>query len=221
MAKKEKVTVIVLEEFQDKFDHKTLYPVGTELEVDKERADDLVGRKLASIKEVKAPKELKKSEKSKEVMKPQRLKQQKLRQGNLKKEKKMMTRGLRNNNPLNIRLSGTTRWQGEVRPSQDRSFCQFESMAYGYRAGLKLLQNYRKLNGCRTISDFINRWAPSVENNTSGYISRVCREMQVPSSYVPDVNDRGTMCAFAAAMSQVENGIPAVMEDVQAGWDLL
>ena len=41
MAKKEKVTVIVLEEFQDKFDHKTLYPVGTELEVDKERADDL------------------------------------------------------------------------------------------------------------------------------------------------------------------------------------
>ena len=29
MAKKEKVTVIVLEEFQDKFDHKTLYPVGT------------------------------------------------------------------------------------------------------------------------------------------------------------------------------------------------
>ena len=200
MAKKEKVTVIVLEEFQDKFDHKTLYPVGTELEVDKERADDLVGRKLANIKEVK---------------------QQKLRQRNLKKEKKMMTRELRNNNPLNIRLSGTTRWQGEVRPSQDRSFCQFESMAYGYRAGLKLLQNYRKLNGCRTISDFINRWAPSVENNTSGYISRVCREMQVPSSYVPDVNDRGTMCAFAAAMSQVENGIPVVMEDVQAGWDLL
>ena len=67
-------------------------------------------------------------------------------------------------------------------------------MAYGYRAMIKLLQNYRKLNGCRTISDFINRWAPSVENNTSGYISRVCREMQVPSNYVPDVNDRGTMC---------------------------
>lgn len=69
----------------------------------------------------------------------------------------MGARGLRNNNPLNIRLSATTRWQGEVRPSRDRSFCQFESMAYGYRAGLKLLQNYRKLNGCRTIADFVNR----------------------------------------------------------------
>ena len=86
---------------------------------------------------------------------------------------------------------------------------------------MKLLQNYRKLNGCRTIADFINRWAPPVENNTSGYISRVCREMQVPSTYVPDVNDRATMCAFAAAMSRVENGVPAVMADVVAGWNLL
>lgn len=133
----------------------------------------------------------------------------------------MGARGLRNNNPLNIRLSATTRWQGEVRPSQDRAFCQFESIAYGYRAGLKLLQNYRKLNGCRTIADFVNRWAPPVENNTSGYINRVCREMQVSSTYVPDVNDRATMCAFAAAMSQVENGVPAVMADVVAGWNLL
>lgn len=133
----------------------------------------------------------------------------------------MGARGLRNNNPLNIRLSATTRWQGEIRPSRDKSFCQFESMAYGYRAGLKLLQNYRKLNGCHTIADFINRWAPPVENNTSGYVSRVCREMQVPGSYVPDVYDCTTMCAFAAAMSQVENGVPAVMADIVAGWDLL
>lgn len=133
----------------------------------------------------------------------------------------MSARGLRNNNPLNIRLSATTRWQGEVRPSQDKSFCQFETMAHGYRAGLKLLQNYRRVNGCRTIADFINRWAPPVENNTSGYIVRVCKEMQVPSTYVPDVKDAGTMCAFAAAISQVENGVPAVMADVRAGWDLL
>lgn len=132
----------------------------------------------------------------------------------------MSSRGLRNNNPGNIRLSRTL-WQGEVHPSQDRSFCQFKSMAYGYRALIKLLQNYRRLNGCRTVADFINRWAPLVENNTSGYISRVCREMHVPSSYVPDVNDRNTMCAFAAAISQVENGVPAVMADIQAGWDLL
>ena len=132
----------------------------------------------------------------------------------------MGARGLRNNNPGNIRLSRTL-WQGEVRPSQDQAFCQFRGMAYGYRALIKLLQNYRRVNGCRAISDFINRWAPPVENNTSGYISRVCKEMQVPASHVPDINDRATMCAFAAAISQVENGVPAVMADVQAGWSLL
>ena len=79
-----------------------------------------------------------------------------------------MSRGLRNNNPGNIRLSATTLWQGEIRPSRDRSFCQFRTMAYGYRALIKLLQNYRRNNGCRTIADFINRWAPPVADNTSG-----------------------------------------------------
>ena len=132
-----------------------------------------------------------------------------------------MSRGLRNNNPLNIRLSATTVWQGEIRPSQDRSFCQFRTMAYGYRAGLKLLQFFRRNHGCRTIAVFIRRWAPPTENNTNGYISRVCKEMQVPARYVRDVGAQGTMCAFAAAMSQVENGVPAVMEDIITGWSLL
>lgn len=43
----------------------------------------------------------------------------------------------------------------------------------------------------------------------------------MPDSFVPDVDDEGTMCAFAAAISQVENGVPAVMEDVEAGWEAL
>lgn len=43
MAKKLLITVIVMEAFQDKFDHKTQYPVG---------AEDLVSRGLAKIKEV-------------------------------------------------------------------------------------------------------------------------------------------------------------------------
>ncbi len=130
-------------------------------------------------------------------------------------------RGLRNNNPGNIRLSSATRWQGEIRPSQDKSFCQFSSMSYGYRALIRLLQNYGKLSGCRTMSDYIRRWAPPSENNTAGYLARVCREMHVPATYVPDVESKTTMCAFAAAISQVENDTPAVMADVTAGWGLL
>ena len=55
MAKKLLVTVVVLMAFQDKFDHKTQYAPGTELHVDKERADDLVSRGLAQVKEEALP----------------------------------------------------------------------------------------------------------------------------------------------------------------------
>lgn len=131
-----------------------------------------------------------------------------------------MTRGLRNNNPGNLRLS-KDKWQGLRSVQTDKEFFQFETMAYGYRALIRTLQNYRKLHKCQTIADFISRWAPKIENNTAAYIQRVCREMQVATTYVPDVNDKTTMCNFAAAISQVENGIPAVLADVCAGWELL
>lgn len=129
-------------------------------------------------------------------------------------------RGLRNCNPGNIRIT-KDQWKG-LRPVQeDKSFFQFTEMKWGYRALIRTLQNYRRKHGCQSIADFIRRWAPPVENNTSGYISRVCKEMMVPDCYVPDVEDKNTMCSFAAAISQVENGVPAVMADVEAGWDAL
>jgi hypothetical protein len=132
----------------------------------------------------------------------------------------MEPRGIRNCNPGNIRIT-KDKWQG-LRPVQtDGEFFQFTEMKWGYRALIRTLQNYRKKHGCQTIADFIRRWAPPTENNTSGYITRVSKEMQVPTTHVPDVDDKGTMCALAAAISHVENGRPAVMADVEAGWELL
>lgn len=130
------------------------------------------------------------------------------------------SRGLRNNNPGNIRLSPTP-WLGEVRPSQDSAFCQFRTMAHGYRALIKLLRNYRRLHGCLSVAHFITRWAPPQENNTEAYINRVCHHMQVPATYQPDVDHRNDMCALASAISLVENGTPALSSDVEAGWELL
>lgn len=135
-------------------------------------------------------------------------------------KKSALPRGLRNNNPGNIRL-GRTAWNGEIRPSQDKEFCQFQDMVYGYRALIRLLQNYRRRHGCQTIAEMIQRWAPSSENNTSAYIVDVCRQMQVPSSFVVDINDEDSMCALAAAISRHENGMEAVMSDVHAGWLML
>lgn len=130
-----------------------------------------------------------------------------------------MTRGYRNNNPLNMRHDND-RWQGEVVPSQDGAFKQFETMAWGYRAAFKLLHNYQKNNGCRILSDFINRWAPPSENNTSAYVSTVAKRAGLSDVSQIDTLDGDTMRAVVSAMSYVENGIPADEADVAAGWEL-
>ena len=58
----------------------------------------------------------------------------------------MTTRGIRNCNPGNIRNS-KTKYLGEVRPSRDAAFKQFETMAWGYRAMFVLLHTYSRRCG--------------------------------------------------------------------------
>lgn len=132
----------------------------------------------------------------------------------------MTPRGIRNCNPGNIRIT-KDKWQGLREKQTDGEFFQFTEMKWGYRALIRTLQNYRRKHGCRTVADFIRRWVPENENDTASYITAVCRKLEVPTAYVPDVEEKGTMCAFAAAISEVENGVPAVMADVEAGWELL
>lgn len=132
----------------------------------------------------------------------------------------MTPRGIRNCNPGNIRVT-KDKWQGLRSVQTDKEFFQFTEMKWGYRALIRTLQNYRRIHGCYTITDFITRWAPSSENNTLAYIKSVCFQLGVPSVYVPDVDDRDTMCALAAAISKHENGVDANMKEVQDGWDLL
>ena len=129
-------------------------------------------------------------------------------------------RGIRNCNPGNIRIT-KDKWQGLRTLQNDKEFFQFEEMKWGYRSLIRTLQNYRKKHGCNTVADFIRRWAPSNENDTTAYILSVCKYLGIPSVFVPDVDDRETMCALAAAISKHENGIDPIMKEVHDGWDLL
>ena len=82
-------------------------------------------------------------------------------------------RGIRNNNPLNIRLN-SDKWQGLKTLQEDREFCQFETMAYGWRAAFVILcKTYYGKYKLKTIRALITRWAPPKENNTEAYIRRV------------------------------------------------
>lgn len=113
-----------------------------------------------------------------------------------------MTRGLRNNNPGNIRRGAN--WQGMAATQTDSAFIQFLTPEYGIRAIAKLMQTYQKL-GLQTIRQIINRWAPPTENNTDAYIAAVSRDMGIG----PD-----TVLLYAASLPRLitaiirhENGV--------------
>ncbi|MBS9442477.1 structural protein [Photorhabdus heterorhabditis] len=117
-----------------------------------------------------------------------------------------MTRGIRNNNPGNIRWGDD--WQGLVPQSQhtDKSFCQFVSPEYGIRAMIKVIRNYNRKYGINTVSGIISRWAPEIENNTAGYINRVCKDTDVTRDQVVDVFNQAFMTKLIKAIITVENG---------------
>lgn len=130
-----------------------------------------------------------------------------------------MSRGLRNNNPGNIRL-GRVRYKGERAKSSDRAFRQFESMEWGYRAMFVLLHTYALKHGCNTLRKIINRYAPPSENHTENYIRRVAHATHLAPDEKISTIDKGVMTAIVAAMSEVENGVKADMDDIWRGWEL-
>ncbi len=131
----------------------------------------------------------------------------------------MAPRGIRNNNPCNIRLSRTT-YKGEVTPSSDKAFKQFESMAYGYRAVFVTLRHYYTNLGLKTIRQMISRWAPPSENNTGSYVKHVSDAAQYDCDAAVDIKDKNLMVKIVSAMSFVENGLKANQTDVMSGWEM-
>lgn len=130
-----------------------------------------------------------------------------------------MSRGLRNCNPGNIR-SSRVKYRGEVQPSRDREFKEFQSMAYGYRAMFVLLDTYRRRYGLTTIRQMINRYAPPTENFTEGYIRFIVQHTGIGADEVVDTRNQSDMIPIVAAMSEIENGERAIIKDIEAGWTL-
>jgi hypothetical protein len=130
-----------------------------------------------------------------------------------------ITRGMRNNNPGNIRHSPDD-FQGEI-SSTDKSFKQFKSMIYGYRALIKILQNYEKKYGCNTIRKIINRWAPDNENNTTAYIGYVSKSSGYGADEVIDLGKKDVAVKIVRAISDVENSGWHDTTEIMKAFDLL
>lgn len=115
-------------------------------------------------------------------------------------ETKLVPRGIRNNNPLNIIHSGA-KWLGLADVQPDKTFCKFISMACGIRAAVKILRSYDK-KGFRTVSAIIKRWCP--DNTAPAYIKRVCKETGWDDTKVVNVFSRVEVKALLSAMTKVE-----------------
>ena len=113
-------------------------------------------------------------------------------------------RGIRNNNPLNIRIGNV--WLGEVAEPTDPCFEQFVSMVYGVRAGFVLLRRYIRHYHRTTIPQIIAAWAPSSENNTAKYIDTVCAISKISAEDTLDFFNADQMVALVDAMIYVECG---------------
>lgn len=122
----------------------------------------------------------------------------------------MTSRGIRNNNPMNIRIS-PNKWEGKITPNTDGVFEQFKTPEDGIRAGVKLLLVYNNHYGLNTVRQIINRFAPNNENDTSSYAKEVAKDMGVELDSIIDVDDYDTALKLVKAIIDYENagkGIP-------------
>ena len=144
-----------------------------------------------------------------------------------------MSRGLRNNNPLNIRHSAD-RWQGARIAQTDKAFVQFTSMAYGYRAAWKILDTYclafKREGKAYNVRNIIGRWAPPTENDTDAYVRAVVKlsglggnENMLRPKHYRAFDEVEKLVRLIRAMTCVENGIKweeVDTKDLWHGYDL-
>lgn len=131
---------------------------------------------------------------------------------------KHIPRGIRNNNPLNIRIGNV--WLGEVTNPTDPSFEQFVSMKYGLRAAFVLLRRYINHYHRNTIPTIIAAWAPANENNTLAYIDHVCQISGLQPDQQLSYACRDDMCQLVLAMARVETGVSLDPRLVSQAYDL-
>lgn len=133
-------------------------------------------------------------------------------------KKRIPPRGIRNCNPLNIRIGNT--WLGERPNPDDNEFEQFVSMQYGIRAGYVILRRYMRRYHLDTIRLIVSRWAPSSENHTEKYIQSVSASMGISPDVKFKYEDAETMYKLVDAMIYVECGEHVDMNKIIQGYSL-
>jgi hypothetical protein len=116
-------------------------------------------------------------------------------------------RGLRNNNPLNLRPLGQGKWNGQT--GNDGGYAQFASPQDGWNAAHKNLEAYGTKHGINTIAGVVSRWAPAGDNNDpQAYAATVSKSLGIPPNAPIDLKSPQVRERLLTAMAEVENGQP-------------
>lgn len=129
-------------------------------------------------------------------------------------------RGLRNNNPGNLRITSIP-WVGKLPHSEntDGAFEQFRSLKWGIRA--MILDVRSKIGkGLDTIEKLLNVYAPKSENDTANYVRVVASRSGLALGHKLEAS-KEVLQRLVLAMIKVENGITLSSADFEAGWGVL
>lgn len=125
----------------------------------------------------------------------------------------MATRGIRNNNPGNIRRT-SDQWRGLAADQTDPEYFVFKEPVWGIRAMARLLQNYQSRYGLNSVRDIISRWAPPSENPTQNYIDYVAGKLNVNPDAAINTADPATAAPLIKSIIEFENGKNPYSHDV-------
>jgi hypothetical protein len=134
--------------------------------------------------------------------------------------KQPLPRGIKNNNPLNIRLHPANNWQGRIDPSKntDGAFEQFIDPVWGIRAGARNIIFHYDRNGADTIRKLVALWAPPSENDTEAYVRFVARESGFEADQRLELHRYEHLKPVLVAMIRIENGVqPYTDAQIDAG----
>lgn len=129
----------------------------------------------------------------------------------------MKPRGLRNHNPLNIKIGND--WRGEVELNTDGVFEQFTADFWGYRAAFVILRKYIRKYGRNTIRKIIHSWSPDGTEKEYAYMTKVSEWSGIGLDELLYYEDRDRMCRVVQAMARFENGVEVDSNPVHVGYD--
>lgn len=121
----------------------------------------------------------------------------------------MIPRGVKNNNPGNIRYSKAV-WEGLAAAQPDPDFVSFIDPMHGLRALMRNLLTHQRKYNLNSVQSLIGDpklgWAPPSENDTGAYVRDVCMHVGVKPADFVDLEIPENLIRMAQAIAQQENG---------------